>query len=167
MLTPEQVNAYAGLMAAPWEELNDRILRDMVRRIIKAGKITSTAEWQMFRAQALGASRDYLLRQMAAIAQEIGPQEAAIFARAMQQAYTKDVLDAAAAGRTLTPLGDSEEAQQLLESGYRRTMNTLYNLTQTRAVMGNQNMLETQQRQLAQYLDMAHMGRHQWRIQLR
>ena len=157
MLTPEQVNAYAGLMAAPWEELNDRILRDMVRRIIKAGKITSTAEWQMFRAQALGASRDYLLRQMAAIAQEIGPQEAAIFARAMQQAYTKDVLDAAAAGRTLTPLGDSEEAQQLLESGYRRTMNTLYNLTQTRAVIGNQNMLETQQRQLAQYLDMAHM----------
>lgn len=157
MLTPEQVNAYAGLMAAPWEELNDRILRDMVRRIIKAGKITSTAEWQMFRAQALGASRDYLLRQMAAIAQEIGPQEAAIFARAMQQAYTKDVLDAAAAGRALTPLGDSEEAQQLLESGYRRTMNTLYNLTQTRAVMGNQNMLETQQRQLAQYLDMAHM----------
>lgn len=157
MLTPEQVNAYAGLMAAPWEELNDRILRDMVRRIIKAGKTTSTAEWQMFRAQALGASRDYLLRQMAAIAQEIGPQEAAIFARAMQQAYTKDVLDAAAAGRTLTPLGDSEEAQQLLESGYRRTMNTLYNLTQTRAVMGNQNMLETQQRQLAQYLDMAHM----------
>lgn len=157
MLTPEQVNAYAGLMAAPWEELNDRILRDMVRRIIKVGKITSTAEWQMFRAQALGASRDYLLRQMAAIAQEIGPQEAAIFARAMQQAYTKDVLDAAAAGRTLTPLGDSEEAQQLLESGYRRTMNTLYNLTQTRAVMGNQNMLETQQRQLAQYLDMAHM----------
>lgn len=157
MLTPEQVNAYAGLMAAPWEELNDRILRDMVRRIVKAGKITSTAEWQMFRAQALGASRDYLLRQMAAIAQEIGPQEAAIFARAMQQAYSKDVLDAAAAGRTLTPLGDSEEAQQLLESGYRRTMNTLYNLTQTRAVMGNQNMLETQQRQLAQYLDMAHL----------
>lgn len=157
MLTPEQVNAYAGLMAAPWEELNDRILRDMVRRIVKAGRITSTAEWQMFRAQALGASRDYLLRQMAAIAQEIGPQEAAIFARAMQQAYTKDVLDAAAAGRTLTPLGDSEEAQQLLESGYRRTMNTLYNLTQTRAVMGNQNMLETQQRQLAQYLDMAHL----------
>ena len=157
MLTPEQVNAYAGLMAAPWEELNDRILRDMVRRIVKAGKITSTAEWQMFRAQALGASRDYLLRQMAAIAQEIGPREAAIFARAMQQAYTKDVLDAAAAGRALTPLGDSEEAQQLLESGYRRTMNTLYNLTQTRAVMGNQNMLETQQRQLAQYLDMAHM----------
>lgn len=160
MLTPDEVNGYAGLMAAPWDELSERILRDMVRRIVKAGKITSTAEWQSFRAQALGASRAYLLRQMQAIAQELGPQEAAVFARAMQQAYNKDLRDAAAAGRSLTPLGDSEEAQQLLESGYRRTMNTLYNLynlTQTRAVMGNQNMVETTQRQLAYYLDMAHM----------
>lgn len=156
MLTPDQVNIYAGLMAEPWDELSDRILRDMVRRIIKTGRITATAEWQSYRAQALGASRDYLLRQMAAIAQEIGPQEAAIFAHAMQQAYGKDALDAAAAGRTLDPLGDSEEAQQILLSGYRRTMNTLYNLTQTRAVMGNQNMVETTQRQLAYYLDMAH-----------
>lgn len=157
MLTPEQVNAYAGLLAAPWDELSDRILRDMVRRIVKAGRITSTAEWQSFRAQALGASRAYLLRQMQAIVQELGPQEAAVFAQAIKQAYTKDMLDAAAAGRSLTPLGESEEAQQLLESGYRRTMNTLYNLTQSRAVMGNQNMVETTQRQLAYYLDMAHM----------
>lgn len=157
MLTPDEVNGYAGLMAAPWDELNERILRDMVRRIVKAGKITSTAEWQSFRAQALGASRAYLLRQMQAIVQELGPQEAAVFAQAIKQAYTKDMLDAAAAGRSLTPLGESEEAQQLLESGYRRTMNTLYNLTQSRAVMGNQNMVETTQRQLAQYLDMAHM----------
>ena len=157
MLTPDEVNGYAGLMAAPWDELNERILRDMVRRIVKAGKITSTAEWQSFRAQALGASRAYLLRQIQAIVQELGPQEAAVFAQAIKQAYTKDMLDAAAAGRSLTPLGESEEAQQLLESGYRRTMNTLYNLTQSRAVMGNQNMVETTQRQLAYYLDMAHM----------
>lgn len=157
MLTPDEVNGYAGLMAAPWDELEERILRDMVRRIIKAGGITSTAEWQSFRAQALGASRAYLLRQMQAIVQELSPQEAVVFAQAMKQAYTKDAADAAAAGRALQPLGESEEAQQLLESGYRRTMNTLYNLTQTRAVMGNQNMVETTQRQLAYYLDMAHM----------
>ena len=43
MLTPDEVNGYAGLMAAPWDELSERILRDMVRRIVKAGKITSTA----------------------------------------------------------------------------------------------------------------------------
>ena len=157
MLTPDEVNGYAGLMAAPWDELEERILRDMVRRIVKAGGITSTAEWQSFRAQALGASRAYLLRQMQALVQELSPQEAVVFAHAMKQAYTKDAADAAAAGRALQPLGESEEAQQLLESGYRRTMNTLYNLTQTRAVMGNHNMVETTQRQLAYYLDMAHM----------
>lgn len=156
MLTPDEVNGYAGLMATPWEELSDRILRDMVRRILKTGTIPSTAQWQSYRAQALGASRAYLIQEMNRIAQQIGAQEAAVFAQAIKQAYGVDVRDAAVAGRTLTPLGDSEEAQQILESGYRRTMNTLYNLTRTRAAMGNQNMVETTQRQLAYYLDMAH-----------
>ena len=156
MLTPEEVNGYAGLMAAQWDELSDRILRDMVRRIVKTGHITATAQWQSCRAEALGASRAYILQQMRLLTQQLSPQEAAVFAQAMKQAYGIDVRDAAAAGRTLTPLGESEEAQQLIQSGYRRTMNTLYNLTQTRAVMGNQNLLETTQRQLAYYLDMAH-----------
>ena len=156
MLTPDQVNAYAGLMAAPWDELSERILQDMVRRIVKAGRVTDTALWQSYRAQALGASRVYLIQQMNAIVQKLSPQEAVLFAQAMKQAYGIDVRDAAAAGHTLTPLGESETAQQIIQSGYRRTMNTLYNLTQTRAVMGNQNMLETTQRQLAYYLDMAH-----------
>lgn len=156
MLTPDEVNGYAGLMAAPWDELSDRILRDMVRRIVKAGGITTTAQWQSYRAEALGASRAYLLRQMDQIVQQLSPQEAAVFAQAMKQAYGIDLRDAAAAGRTLTPLGESEEAQQILQSGYRRTMNTLYNLTRTHAVMGNQNLLETTQRQLAYHLDMAH-----------
>ena len=154
MLTPDEVNGYAGLMAAPWDELSERILRDMVRRIVKTGSVTATAQWQSYRAQALGASRAYLLQQMQAIVQQLGPQEAAVFAQAMKQAYGIDVQDAAAAGRSLAPLGESEEAQQIIQSGYRRTMNTLYNLTQTRAVMGNQNMVETTQRQLAYYLDM-------------
>ena len=63
-MTPEQVDRYTGLLAAPWDELSERILRDMVRRILKAGRVTSTAEWQMLRAEALGASRAYLIQQM-------------------------------------------------------------------------------------------------------
>ena len=43
MLTPDEVNGYAGLMAAPWDELSERILRDMVRRIVKTGSVTATA----------------------------------------------------------------------------------------------------------------------------
>ena len=156
MLTPEQVDRYTGLLAAPWDELGERILRDMVRRILKAGRVTDTARWQMLRAEALGASRAYLIQQMNAIVQQISPKEAVLFARAMQEAYDIDGKDAAAAGRALPSLGENEEAQQIVRSGYRRTLNTLYNLTQTRAVMGNDNMVETTQRQLAYYLDMAH-----------
>ena len=41
MLTPEQVNAYAGLMAAPWEELNDRILADFLDICLRCGNVLS------------------------------------------------------------------------------------------------------------------------------
>ena len=81
MLTPDEVNGYAGLMAAPWDELSERILRDMVRRIVKTGSVTATAQWQSYRAQALGASRAYLLQQIAGHRAAAGPQEAAVFAR--------------------------------------------------------------------------------------
>lgn len=157
MLTPEQIDNYAGLAADPWGELQERIIRDMVRRILKAGRVTSTAEWQAERLEALGASADYVRKEAARVAAEIGPQEAAIFAEAMLQADAADRARAAEAGVTGTPLSDSPEARQIVNSGYRRTMNTLYNLTQSRALMDNQNMVITQQRQLAYYLDMAHM----------
>lgn len=157
MLTPEQIDAYAGQMADPWGELADRILRDMVRRIVKAGRITDTVEWQAYRLEALGASEQYIRRQLQTIAAEIGPQEAAIFARAMQEADAADRAQAPPEAVAQAPgLGNSPEAQQLIESGYRRTMNTLYNLTGTRAVGENQNLIETTRRQLAYYLDSAH-----------
>ena len=60
MLTPEQVDRYTGLLAAPWDELGERILRDMVRRILKAGRVTDTARWQMLRAEALEIGRAHV-----------------------------------------------------------------------------------------------------------
>ena len=116
MLTPEQIDAYAGQMAEPWGELADRILRDMVRRIVKAGRITDTVEWQAYRLEALGASEQYIRRQLQAIAAEIGPQEAAIFAQAMQEADAADRTGAPPEAAAQAPgLGESPEAQQLIE----------------------------------------------------
>ena len=156
MLTPEQINEYAGLMADPWGDLADRILRDMVRRIVKAGQITETVEWEAYRLEALGASEQYIRQQLQAIASKLGPQEARIFAQAMVEADANDRALAPEDALPDTTLGESDVAQQMIESGYRRTLNTLYNLTGTRAVGNNKNLIQTTQSQLAYYLDSAH-----------
>ena len=156
MLTPEQINEYAGMMADPWGDLADRILRDMVRRIVKAGQITETVEWEAYRLEALGASEQYIRQQLQAIASKLGPQEARIFAQAMVEADANDRALAPEDALPDTTLGESDVAQQMIESGYRRTLNTLYNLTGTRAVGNNKNLIQTTQSQLAYYLDSAH-----------
>ena len=47
-------NKLASKIAARYQDLEERIMQDIVRRIMKAGEITSTADWQINRLRILG-----------------------------------------------------------------------------------------------------------------
>ena len=49
-------NKLAGKITANYQDLEERIMQDIVRRIVKAGEITSTADWQINRLRILGYS---------------------------------------------------------------------------------------------------------------
>ena len=155
MLSPERTAEYADAETAFFDEITNAVLVDMVRRIKTALRVTDTAKWDAARAKALGASAQFMVQQLNQIS-GITPQVAAMFAQAMLESDANEQRDYAAAGQAYTPLGSSTAAQQLVNSGYRRTMNTLYNLTQTRALMGNDNLPATAQAQLARQLDLGH-----------
>ena len=57
MLTPEQIAAYRDLAGHITDPINDFLLRDIARRISAAGQLTSTAAYQVWRAQQMGMSR--------------------------------------------------------------------------------------------------------------
>lgn len=155
MLTPRQISACADEITRLFDPLADDILRDSVRRVAKANYVTPTAQWQTERAKALGASTQYLLQRLNNL-DGITPEAAAVFAQAMLASDAAERTEARQAGTqtgsTLSPAG-----QQLVNSGFRRTMNTLQNLTQTRAVMGNRYLPLTHQQQLSEVMDRAHM----------
>ena len=44
-------NKLASKIASRYQDLEERIMQDIVRRIMKAGEITSTADWQINRLQ--------------------------------------------------------------------------------------------------------------------
>ena len=159
MLHPEQVDGYADRAAAAFDQLNGRILRDMARHILEADyTVTASALWQAQRAKAMGASTSYLIRQFSQLA-GVSNKAAKVFAAAMLEADRQDKagLPPQAAAEAV-PLQLSPAAQQIAQSGFRRTMNTLRNLTQTRLLMGNQNMVQTHQAQLGRILDEGHLA---------
>lgn len=159
MLRPQQVEDYAQRCAAAFDELELNILTDMARRIAKANYMTEGTKWQAERAEALGASRKHLADRMEKLMADAAPHVAVIFAQAMLEAEEQDNRFYRAAGQQEPEgIGTSSVAQQIAQSGYRRTMNTLYNLTQTRALMNNHNLPVAVQNQLARILDQGHMG---------
>lgn len=158
MLTPSQVEDYAQRAAAAFDDLELDILTDISRRIAKADYMTEGAQWQAERAQALGASRKHLAERMECLMAAAAPHVAVIFAQAMLDAEEQDNRFYRAAGQPEPEgIGTSAVAQQIVQSGYRRTMNTLYNLTQTRALMNNHNLPVAVQEQLGRMLDKGHM----------
>ena len=159
MLTPSQVENYAQRASAAFDELELDILTDIAKRIAKTDYMTEGADWLAERAQALGATRQHLAERMEALMAATAPQVAVVFAQAMLEAEAQDNRFYRAAGQPEPEgIGTSPVAQQIVQSGYRRTMNTLYNLTQTRALMGNHNLPVAVQEQLGRMLDRGHMG---------
>lgn len=160
MLTPRQVEDYAQRARAAFDELETSLLLSCAKQIAKADySLPAGVAWQTERAKALGATRKEMAARMEQLMSNAAPMVAVVFGRAMIAADEADANEARAAGQQPNSrIGDSAVAQQIAQSGYRRTMNTLYNLTQTRALMGNQNLSTTVQAQLGRILDSAHMG---------
>ena len=57
-------NQMAGKIAERYQDLELRIMQDIVRRIKKTGKITSTADWQINRLRILGYSSEDIEREI-------------------------------------------------------------------------------------------------------
>ena len=122
MLTPSQVEDYAQRAAAAFDDLELDILTDIARRIAKADYMTEGAQWQAERAQALGASRKHLAERMERLMAAAAPHVAVIFAQAMLDAEEQDNRFYRAAGQPEPEgIGTSAVAQQIVQSGYRRT----------------------------------------------
>lgn len=131
MLTPKQLQALPKPLTDIYEELSEFVLRDIARRIAGAAKITDTAEYQMYRARALGMSTKEITEKIAKIN---GVSEDEIRELILDAAQKSNEFDA----RMLTgndgsaiPLADNEQLQKLMAAQIKQTNGTCKNLTGT------------------------------------
>lgn len=64
MLTPEQISAIRDQATSLTDPVNAFILQDIARRVSEAGQLTSTAAYQVWRAQQMGTSQRELKKQL-------------------------------------------------------------------------------------------------------
>lgn len=135
MLTPQQLAYCADDIVELYSQLNESIVKDIARRIIKTGKITDTADWQARCLQESGMLYNDILQNVATYS---GISEAAIaqlFREAAIESMSYDNKIYNAAGLNITI---SDAVKQTLAAGYAKTAGDIANLTRTTAVSTQQ-----------------------------
>jgi hypothetical protein len=64
MLTPKQIEALRLQSLRLVDPVNDFLIRDIARRIMEAGQLTSTAQYQTWLLQQMGVSQRQLKQQL-------------------------------------------------------------------------------------------------------
>lgn len=133
MLPPEYLEHAADDIVDLYSQLDQLIIRDIVRRIMKAGRITDTAAWQINRVQESGLLYNEVIAEVSKFSGASESQVRALFQEFGVEAVNYDRTIYIAAGLSPPPLAMSPAAQQVLNAGLVKTSGYLQNLTQTTA----------------------------------
>ena len=133
MLPPSYLDAMPDAFVQLAQQVEDKILQDVARRIGKMGTLTETADWQLWRYQQTEAVRENVVKLLAKYS---GKSEATI-RRLLKEAATEAMEreDAIYYHYNLepTPFEESAALNNLLNAGARQTCGTWRNLTATTA----------------------------------
>lgn len=139
MFTSAELERFSMLLDKPMNELEMRIMTDIVRRIKDNGEITRAADWQINRLYQLGLSYDEI---DAAIAQALGLSESdmeALYSDIISKGYARDKRLYDKTGTPFIPFEENEELRQLISSVAAQTSERLENITQSLGFAVNQN----------------------------
>lgn len=131
MLTPEQLSGLQVAAGRITDPINDYLLRDIARRIREAGEMTSTAAYQLYRSQLLGADLRKVKQDLARLLKTTQTDAEALLQQAAEFGYDLDVKRLPG----LVPFEQNVEVQQIVSAAVKLAGNELRNMTRTEAIM--------------------------------
>ena len=140
MLSPEYLETVAEPVLDVWERFNIEAVKDIARRITKAGgRMTATAAWQIYKLQQTGKTADQIRRALMIYTGYSDAQMRHVFRTSLFRAYQTDlsafiaggIITEAAADQYLAAFNNNAgllmRSQELLDL----TRGELHNFTQT------------------------------------
>ena len=141
MLTPEQLAYCADDMINLYSQLDEEIVRDIARRITKAGTLPETGRLQFNVLQNVGMVYDDILKTVSSYTRKSEEILHDLFENAALWSVEYDMSIYSANGLNPIPLNMSPTAMQTLEAGYIKTNGNIQNLTRTTAITSQTNFI--------------------------
>ncbi len=128
MLTNDQIEDLREAFEQLADPITAYIIKDVARRVEQAGQFTSTAAYQIWRAQELGKSRDQIEKSVAAILNKTIPEVRELFKQAAEVGYNFDI---DRLPREAVPFEENTSVQQITAAAVALAEDNLRNITQT------------------------------------
>lgn len=122
-------NQMASKIVARYINLEERIMQDIVRRIKKAGEITSTADWQINRLRILGYSSEDIEREIKKALNASYPDMFELYDKVIDWEYVrnKDIYEQINA--EYIPFAENEQLKQITDAIMQQSLEDLENVT--------------------------------------
>lgn len=121
----------AGQIAQKYLDLEMRILEDIVRRIRKTGKITSTADWQINRLRVLGNSPQDIEKMIKEALNAPSSQMMELYDQVIQWEYVRNEKIYEKSDVEFIAYEENTQLQQITDSLIQQTDAELRNITQS------------------------------------
>ena len=129
MLTAEQINALRDKAAKLVAPIHAYLLREIVRRVAHAGQMTSTAAYQVWKAQQLGVSQRQIKQEMRRLLKLSHKEIRRIMYQSAQSGYNLDVSRFPQV--QAIPFQQNTVLQQIVSAAAELAEDDFTNLTQT------------------------------------
>ncbi len=149
MLLPKELDALPDRVTELYATLEEDIIKDMARRIVKTDFATETAKWQLIQLQRMSITRDEVFDRLSKATGKTKDELVDLFNEAAEKSFAREDRAYRKAGYKTVPLAENAQLQKIINAGLRKTENLFNNLTSTTA--------NTASRQFENALDTAYM----------
>lgn len=129
MLTPDQIAALRDRAGHITDSINDFLLDDIARRVSEAGQLTSTASYQIWRAQQLGMSQREIKKELQKRLKTSRKEINKLLTQSAEVGYRFD-LDKLPTSAAI-PFEKNTSLQQIVEAAVQLAQDDFTNITQT------------------------------------
>jgi hypothetical protein len=146
---PNYFNDKSDRMIALFQQLEDFILYDIARRLIKAGKLTATADRLVWKLEQMGEHKSAIMEELATLTAMTTTEMRSLLQEAVLTSWEDDNEVFKQLGvKVKSPL-ENKEVIRVMDAEYKKTLGELQNLTRT--------TMNTSQRNLINMLDEAEL----------
>lgn len=122
-------NKLASKIASRYQDLEERIMQDIVRRIVRAGEITSTADWQINRLRILGYSSEDIEKEIKKALNASYPEMFELYDKVINWEYVRNKDMYEQINAEYIPFEENGQLKQITEAIIDQSFDDLENVT--------------------------------------